>query len=86
MCIVEYQRHGTFRPVNVLKVQWHSCGDIGDAEEYSSSSGFFVFTIFLFVLESQCTRFLCVLEYSSDARSRCVFVMTSLLSFLLNRK
>ena len=51
MCIVEYQRHGTFMPVNVLKVQWHSCGDISDAEEYSSSSsGFFVCTIFLFVL------------------------------------
>ena len=23
----KYQRHGTFRPVNVLQVQWHTRGD-----------------------------------------------------------
>ena len=34
MCIVLYQRHGTFRPVNVLQVQWHTRGDAADAEEY----------------------------------------------------
>ena len=34
-CIVQYKNHGTFMPLNVLHVHWHTSGDIADAQECS---------------------------------------------------
>ena len=36
--VVQYPRHGTFRPGNVLQVEWRTRGDATDTEEYLECS------------------------------------------------